>query len=376
MANLNSTIELDYKKFLRWWWRELSFFIPEKIKQLISDEAGFIIITPQEQQFQLNYERDGQQQFITTLERNEANNTTFKSYCDKDERLAKARIVLRLTRQQAVQKELALPLAAKENLTQVVAYELDRYTPFKTHQVYFAVKPLANDIESGQIKVLLLLTTREIIDTLYEDLKSLGLSTQYADVEGASNDFVQDDNPYNLLPERFREKTAQTPRLLMGGLSTAILLLLIGTLVMPLWFEYQSVQLLDTKIKSIEKEAKNIKALQQEIDAMMEETRQLIAEKTAAPPLIKVLNELSLLIKDDTSLSYLQYSEGHLQIQGESPVASNLISVLEASDLFADARFVSPVTQDVVSKLERFQITVNSAGAKKTDANGDNSELE
>jgi general secretion pathway protein L len=73
-----------------------------------------------------------------------------------------------------------------------------------------------------------------------------------------------------------------------------------------------------------------------------------------------MLNTLSTLIKDDTWLTYAQYADGHLQIQGESPAASNLISVLEASDLFANARFVSPVTQDNVSKQERFQITVDT----------------
>jgi general secretion pathway protein L len=371
MANLNSTIELDYKKFLRWWWRELSFFIPEKIKQLISNDAGLIIVSPIAQQLQLHYENNGHSELIASLERGEASSLTFKNYYDKDERLAKAKIVLRLNASQAVQKELSLPLAAKENLAQVVAYELDRYTPFKAEQVYFAVKLLSIDNEAGQLRALLILTTREVVDTLYDDLNSLGLIAQFIDVAGTDNDYVLDNNPYNLLPERLREKTSNAPRIIYGALSFAIILLFIGTLVMPVWFEYSAVQLLEESIKSIEKEAKGIKAQQQEIDDMMEETRQLIAEKTAAPPLIKILNELSVLIKDDTSLSYLQYSEGHLQIQGESPVASNLISVLEASDLFSNTRFVSPVTQDTVTKLERFQITVDSIGAKKSDDNGE-----
>jgi len=85
----------------------------------------------------------------------------------------------------------------------------------------------------------------------------------------------------------------------------------------------------------------------------------LIAEKNAAPPVIEMLNTLSALIKDNTWLSYAQYSDGHLQIQGESPAASALIGVLEDSELFADARFVSPVTQDKASGQERFQITVD-----------------
>jgi Fimbrial assembly protein (PilN). len=136
-------------------------------------------------------------------------------------------------------------------------------------------------------------------------------------------------------------------------------LLLGAVLVLPVWFEHQTVDALQAKIDGIEKNAKDVKALQQEIDAMIDETRLLIAEKNAAPTVVDMLNTLSMLIKDDTWLAYAQYSDGHLQIQGESPASSALIGVLEDSELFANARFVSPVTQDKVSGQERFQITVD-----------------
>ena len=88
-------------------------------------------------------------------------------------------------------KSLALPAAAKENLYQVVAYELDRYTPFKAEQVYFAVKPLDGVNEPGQIRVMLILTTREILDGLYEDIKAMGLSPLFADYEDSANNLDQ-----------------------------------------------------------------------------------------------------------------------------------------------------------------------------------------
>ncbi|MGR8941133.1 MAG: PilN domain-containing protein, partial [Gammaproteobacteria bacterium] len=96
----------------------------------------------------------------------------------------------------------------------------------------------------------------------------------------------------------------------------------------------------------------------------------LIEVKNAKPPVVEVLNELSRLIKDDTWLSYAQYSEGHLQIQGESPAASTLIGILEDSELFANARFVSPVTQDTSTGMERFQITfdITSKGKPENEA--------
>jgi general secretion pathway protein L len=92
---------------------------------------------------------------------------------------------------------------------------------------------------------------------------------------------------------------------------------------------------------------------------MIDETKLLIAEKSAAPTVADMLNTLSTLMKDDTWVGYLQYSDGHLQIQGESPTASALLGILEDSEMFANARFVSPVTQDKTSGQEHFQITVD-----------------
>ena len=259
-----------------------------------------------------------------------------------------------------IQKEIALPAAASENLYQVVSYELSRYSPFTTEQAYFAVKRLNGVNDPEQIHVVLILTARKVLDAFYQDLQSLGMSPIFVDYEGAPNDLEISDQHYNLLPESLRPKTSNIPRLVYSALLGTLFLLFCAVVAMPVWFEYQSVKELESKVIPVEKEAKKIKALQVEIDSMIDETRKLIEQKNITPAILVMLNTLSSLIKDDTYLTYAQYADGHLQIQGESPAASNLISVLEASNLFANARFVSPVTQDNVTKMERFQITVDA----------------
>ncbi len=359
MLNLNSTIELDFKKFLRWWRRELGFLVPEKIKQFISDKKGMIIVRSVDNQLELAYRINNQSEPLITVERNEAGIAQYKALSETDDRLAKADVILRLNRQEGLQKVLVLPAAVKENLYQVVSYELSRFTPFKPEQVYFAAKPLDVANEPGQIRVLLVLTPKEILDTLYEDTKAMGLSPLFADYDGAPNDLELIEDSYNLLPEGLRQNTANASRLVYSGLAVAALLILGAVIAMPIWLEYQTVNLLSEKISDIEKDAKKIKQLQSEIDRVIAETSELIEMKNSAPPVLEMLNSLSILIKDDTWLSYAQYSGGHLQIQGESPAASGLIAVLEESELFANAKFVSPVTQDTTTGLERFQITVD-----------------
>ncbi|MDD5115192.1 MAG: PilN domain-containing protein, partial [Methylobacter sp.] len=154
---------------------------------------------------------------------------------------------------------------------------------------------------------------------------------------------------------------------IVGGLLALMLILTMTVIALPVWLESQAVEALQLKIDEVEPEAKKIKAMQLEIDTLTEHTKLLLDQKTARPALVVLLNALSALIKDDTSLTYVQYSDGHLQMQGESASASGLISLLEASDYFANARFVSPVTQDKVTGLERFQITVDATKPPPTE---------
>lgn len=202
-------------------------------------------------------------------------------------------------------------------------------------------------------------------------MKAFGLSPLFADYQGFANDLEDDYRAYNLLPERFRHKAANTSRLIHSALLATAGLLLLTALTLPLALQYQAVEALAEKVKVIEKDAKKIKSLQQEVDSVINETQKLLDEKRGRPNMVTMLNELSHLIKDDTWLAYLQYSDGHLQIQGESPAASALIGVLETSDLFNNARFASPVTQNTVSKLERFQITVDVTGSIPPGGNTD-----
>jgi hypothetical protein len=37
---------MDFKTFLRWWKRELSLLMPEKLRQLVNSQQGFIVVKP------------------------------------------------------------------------------------------------------------------------------------------------------------------------------------------------------------------------------------------------------------------------------------------------------------------------------------------
>lgn len=72
-----------------------------------------------------------------------------------------------------------------------------------------------------------------------------------------------------------KDRTAQIVNAALAGL---VALLFMAALALPVWLESRSVNALQDKIDAIEKDAKNTKALQAEVDALVDETQQLIAK--------------------------------------------------------------------------------------------------
>ena len=356
--NFSKNIDFDLKRFFLWWGRELSFWIPERLKQALSDKTGYIFLHITAEKIKFSSLIEGQRKTIAELAFNEEGLAQAQKLLEENEDVKKAHLILRLSSEQAIKKILYLPAAAKGNIKQVVSFELDKYTPFSTDQVYFALKPLGKE-GNGQVKVLLVLTPRDILDAIYLQLNDAGIYPDIVDYDEEANNFNEDLDIYNLLPERERpvkNKIEQTLTWLFGFI---LLVLVVAVLVFPVWHEAQNVDSLKQQIKQLKKDTEFVQSQQLEIDQIVDETEQLNQVKKNTPALLEIINTLSHLIENDTWMTHLQFKQGRLQLQGQSPTAEALIGVLEASPLFSNVRFVSPLTKDKRTGLERFQISIN-----------------
>lgn len=355
--NLNTTIDLDLKGFLHWWGRELAFLVPSGLRKAVRDQSGRLVFVTDAQGFSVEFFPDDAQQPVLQRRLDFVDAAAFQQLLIENPSWEKAEQVLSLNQQQALHKIIYLPLAAQENLQQVVSFELDRYTPFKTDQVYFTTVILGKT-ELGQLQVLLVLTPKHLLDAQLDILHGWQAHPHRVDSSCASKEFPQSCAAYNLLPDRYRKKVGKLQQSVHWLLSLSMLLLTLAVMILPVWQEDQVVETLKTSIKVLEKQTRAVEAQQQEIDALHAETQKLIDLKVKAPAMLPVLDELTKLLKDDTWLTHMQYSEQHMQIQGQSPAASALIGLLEASPYFNSVSFVSPLTQDKTTGRERFQISM------------------
>lgn len=355
--NLDTTIAIDLKGFFQWWGRELAFLAPKSLRQRLRDHYGRLVFTLSEQGFDaVFFDDDGKVIAQQSLESTGTQN--FQTLKTQYPTIEKAEIVLRLAKDQALCKLIYLPGAAQENLQQVVGFELDRYTPFNAGQVYYTAV-LQGKTDQGQIKVLLIVAPTTGLDQQLAALEKLGVQPHKIDYAPALIDFPQLDNAYNLLPERYQQRSSTLSQSLSWLVGSLSILLALAAMIWPVWMEGQAVDSLKSRIQQLEKQTKVVDNQQMEIDALRAETQKLIDTKHQAPSLLAALNELSQLLKEDTWLTHLQFTDKRMQIQGQSPAASALISLLEGSEYFSNVSFVSPLTQDKTTGRERFQISMD-----------------
>lgn len=367
--NLDTTIDIDLKGFFNWWGRELAFLVPKALRQRLRDRHGCVVFTAEVHGYTaVFFDDDGKA--VVRRQLDLAVSTGFQQLKIQYPAIEKAEVVLRLTADQAIHKLIYLPAAAYENLQQVVGFELDRYTPFSVEQVYFNAIMLGKT-DHGQLEVLLIAAPKVSLEEQLLQVEALGVRPHKIDYQPVLEDFPQIGNAVNLLPDRYQHQGSKLSQSMLWVTNGLLLLLTLWVLVWPIWLQGQAVDRLKTRIQQLEKQNRIVDQQQTELDALRAETQKLIDIKYQSPALLAVLGELSNLLNDDTWLTHLQYSDKRMQIQGQSPAASALISVLEQSDFFSNVSFVSPLTQDKTTGRERFQISMDVSMPAVVDINNE-----
>jgi general secretion pathway protein L len=106
----------------------------------------------------------------------------------------------------------------------------------------------------------------------------------------------------------------------------------------------------------VKKKADAVKKLEHKFELLTTTSRFLTEKKKTSPVTVAVLAELTRLLPDDTWLYQFELNGKEVLIQGEASASSAIIGLIEASPLFGNVTFRSPVTQNRVTGGERFNL--------------------
>ncbi|MGR8932959.1 MAG: PilN domain-containing protein [Gammaproteobacteria bacterium] len=350
------TADIDLNKFFHWWIQELAALIPPQLRSFIGAEKKLLLLLQyhDEQVFFFEKTDEGERpvgnfsldaEGIKQLERFLAEHPE-RADCEK---------ILLLHKGQALVRRITLPAATEANLRQVIAYEMNRYTPFNEQELYYDVYVADKNKVANQITVELLASPKDTLNNLYRTLQDWGVAVHAVGYAGMAN------SRCNLLPVELRPKIDAGPKIVRNVLASSLLVLLLCDLVLPLWMKSRYLEELQDQTAIAAKKVKEIDKIKAEAQLLLDDVGKLSAEKRDEPSMIKALNELTNLLPKDTWLNSFQYAKHKVQIQGLSASASALIGILERSAYFKKVSFISPVIPDRQSGQDRFQIAMEVA---------------
>jgi general secretion pathway protein L len=265
--------------------------------------------------------------------------------------LSRVMVSLRLPAELALRKLVDLPAAAEENLRQVLAFEMDRLTPFPADAVHYDVRVLDRNVETRRIRVELMVLPRAAVDPAVRLLHRLGLEPETVALPRGA------DQASWRLP---LAGNGSGERRLVGRASVALLALAGVLLVAAVYtaFDRQRAraELLRREVDMARKEAEEGRLLEEQIQQLSAQQTFIVDKKRARPPVVRVLNELTRALPDDTWLYRLRLINEELQTFGYSPNASAMIGHIENSPLFSNAQFRAPLTRDQRADAEQFHI--------------------
>jgi general secretion pathway protein L len=341
---------------LAWWVGELAGLVPARLRQrfvpakdtlvlLFDDGAVWVGVENGRTLHELGQvELDGgmpPQQSLDALLRRQALGT-FRS------------ATLRLRGSRALRTIIDLPLAAEQNLAEVVAFELDRHTPFRADEARFAHRIVERDAANRRLRVELTVVPRPVIDDLLAAATRLGVPPHRIE--------VADDTTFraasgNLLPADAATPDWRRRDKLSYGLAAAAAVLAIAAVYLPVQATQRTDDAIDEQLVAAKKSAAAIAALQKEIEALRKDEGFLADRKRERPTVSALMLELTQILPDDTYLLDWELDGNEIQLQGLAASASTLVRQLEQSHEFRDTTFQSPVVQDARTGRERFHIS-------------------
>ncbi len=261
-------------------------------------------------------------------------------------------IVVALSADQVLRKTITLPAAVEDNLVQVLAYDLDRHTPFKPDEMRFDANIVGRDPVKRELRVDWVAALKAVVDQ----------SRRRAESWGAVVVAVTPDRPsgppatgkaLNLLPMAERPEAATRRRWNVWAPVALIAVAALVATALPVWQKRgYTIALMQLASQGrVQADASN--ALREQLERLTGDYNFALTKKYAYPSALQSVEDVTKLLPDDTWLTQLELkstakgkdAKREILVRGESANAGRLISLFEESQLFGETAPRSPTTK-------------------------------
>jgi general secretion pathway protein L len=339
------------REFFVWWLGQLADLLPQGLRRSALAAPDAVVITP------IGALSTGTDAVAVSLRRH-GRETPLGRFglggADLAElpRIAGRTTVLRLDEREVLGKTVSLPLAAERDLGQVLAFEMDRETPFKAEDLYWNHRIEAVDRQGGRLSVRLVLTPKAGLSGLLAALSRAEFHPRRAEIADGP-----DAGAFLPLDDGGPRAPRSSNRLLWP---LAVCCTAFGLAAAAIPFVRQEVALasLDREMVVARAAATEADSLRQEIDRLSGSADFIESERDKAGRPLVVLAAATRVLPDDTYLTEMELRQRKVTLTGRSAAAARLIGPLAADGTFRNPGFAAPVTR--LESLHTELFTINT----------------
>jgi len=264
-------------------------------------------------------------------------------------RSASPATVLRLDERDVLGKTVSLPLAAEREIDQVLAFEMDRETPFKAEELYWNHRVAAVDRQNGRLSVRLVLVPKADLGPLLAVLDQAGIQPGRAEI-------VDGQDAGACLPLDGNGHAHRRTNRLMRPAAACCAALGLAAVVIPFIRQEMALTALEQEIALDRTAVAEADNLRREIDRLSGSADFVEHERDKVGRPLAVLAAATSILPDDTYLTEVELRQRKVTLTGRSAGAARLIGPLAADETFRNPGFAAPVTRLEALHVELFTI--------------------
>ncbi|MCR6663455.1 MAG: PilN domain-containing protein [Luteimonas sp.] len=361
-GRVGGSLPVRLRAFRDWWTQALASWLPERIRELLG-------MSP----MRLSLRRAGQDLELALLRGDEPRQVAVLSLADVQvpvadpldgilaRRIADVPRWLLLPEGTALRRRMTLPLAAADRLNEVLAFEIDRQTPFAANEVRHDARVVARRGD-GQVDVELVVVPNALLDRELATLGPLAATLSGVDVVDA------DGTPLgvNLLASAARDRREDPWRTWNLVFVAVAMLALVAGLWQVLANRRAAADMFAQQVEQEVQRARGAAAEQRRLLDLVEGTQFLQQVRAGRPTTVEIVDELARRLPDTTFLDKLSIEGDRILLIGYSSDSSALVKQLEGSSLWRNAALTGALQPDPRTRKDRFtlvaELVVRDAG--------------
>ncbi|MEO6364907.1 MAG: PilN domain-containing protein [Luteimonas sp.] len=251
-----------------------------------------------------------------------------------------------------LRRRMLLPAAAADRLREVLAFEIDRQTPFSVDAVYYDARILERRADA-QLDVELIAVPRAALDAMAARLGVAAATLVGADLADTGGAPLG----VNLLPDLQRNRAADPWRAWNWAFAMVAVIALAAGMWQVLSNRRAAADAFEREVATRTAQARRVTVQRQQLLDVVEGAAFLDRTRAARPTSTEVIDDLSRRLPNSTYLEKLAIEDTNILLIGLSSEASSLVDRLYDSKFWKAPTLTGALQPDPRTNTDRFTLT-------------------